>query len=91
MPVMHTSTFGWIELIGAVSNLRKVYGAENCDVNGFMALIRRETTSDYAKSRKLKERFEFAVLMQKPSPDSARLGVTTDQVVRSDQMLETYH
>eukprot|EP00974_Lingulodinium_polyedra_P104731 10139477-Lingulodinium_polyedra.AAC.1 len=76
---MRMSTFGWIELIGAVSNRRKVYGAENCGVHGFMALIRHEATSDYAKSRELKERFEFEVLMQKPSPDSARLGVTTDQ------------
>eukprot|EP00974_Lingulodinium_polyedra_P087544 8485087-Lingulodinium_polyedra.AAC.1 len=31
MPAMHMSTFGWIELIGAVNNLRKAYGAENCD------------------------------------------------------------
>eukprot|EP00974_Lingulodinium_polyedra_P033297 3202127-Lingulodinium_polyedra.AAC.1 len=33
MPSLHTSTFGWIELIGAVSNLRNVYGATNCDVH----------------------------------------------------------
>eukprot|EP00974_Lingulodinium_polyedra_P061682 5953324-Lingulodinium_polyedra.AAC.1 len=65
MPALHMSTFGWIELIGAVSNLRNVYGATNCDVHGFMALIRNETTSDWAKSRKLKERFEFAILMQR--------------------------
>eukprot|EP00974_Lingulodinium_polyedra_P063445 6125407-Lingulodinium_polyedra.AAC.1 len=59
------STFGWIELIGAVSNLGKAYGADSCDVHGFMALMRNETTSDWAQSRKLKERFEFAVLMQR--------------------------
>eukprot|EP00974_Lingulodinium_polyedra_P011350 1095453-Lingulodinium_polyedra.AAC.1 len=27
MPALHMSTFGWIELIGVVSNLRNVFGA----------------------------------------------------------------
>eukprot|EP00974_Lingulodinium_polyedra_P073966 7165680-Lingulodinium_polyedra.AAC.1 len=55
-----------------------------------MALIRNETTSDWAKSRKLKERFEFAILMQRAGPGSARQGAATDQVVRSNQMVENY-
>eukprot|EP00974_Lingulodinium_polyedra_P090533 8779717-Lingulodinium_polyedra.AAC.1 len=50
MPALHMSTFGWVELIRAVSNLRSVYGAVNCDVHGLMALIRNEATSDWAKA-----------------------------------------
>eukprot|EP00974_Lingulodinium_polyedra_P000168 15857-Lingulodinium_polyedra.AAC.1 len=45
VPPLPMGTFGWMELIGAVSTLRSARGAANCDVHGFMALIRNETTS----------------------------------------------
>eukprot|EP00974_Lingulodinium_polyedra_P080802 7828056-Lingulodinium_polyedra.AAC.1 len=56
-----------------------------------MALICNEATSDWATARKLKERFEFAILMKRAGPGSARQGAAADQIVRSDQMMEKYH
>eukprot|EP00974_Lingulodinium_polyedra_P032692 3147248-Lingulodinium_polyedra.AAC.1 len=60
-----------------------------------MALIRNETTSAWAVARKLKERFEFAVLMKRSTTGSARQGAepdtTSDATVTANEMIENYY
>eukprot|EP00974_Lingulodinium_polyedra_P050271 4834330-Lingulodinium_polyedra.AAC.1 len=60
-----------------------------------MALIRAETTSAWAVARKMKERFEFAVLMRRSTTGSARQGAepdtTGDTTVAASEMIDNYY